>query len=160
MYKSFPRRIANRVLHLIAQVAPGANTFRPFLHKLRGVKISGTIFIGDQVYIENEHPECIEIHDGAQIVLRTTIIAHFRGSGKIIIGKNAWVGAGCGIYTTPGRTLYIGEGAVIAAHSVVTQDVPPYTFVGGAPAKPIAKVTVPMTLGTSYEDFKNGLAKL
>lgn len=160
MHTSLPRRMTNRILHLIAQFAPGATTFRPFLHKLRGVKIHGTVFIGDQVYIENEHPDCIEIHDGAQIVLRSTIIAHFRGAGKIIIDKNVWVGAGCGIYTIPGRTLTIGEGAVIAAHSVVTRDVPPFTFVAGAPAKPIAKVTTPMTLNTSYEDFKKGLIRL
>ena len=33
--------------------------------------------------------------------------------------------------------VHIGEGAVVAAGSVVTKDVPPYTIVAGAPAKPI-----------------------
>ena len=33
----------------------------------------------------------------------------------------------------------IGDGAVIAARSVVTKDVPPYTIVGGMPAKEIRK---------------------
>ena len=68
----------------MARFLPGATTLRPFLHKLRGVKIYGKVFIGDDVYIENEHPECVEIHEGVQIVLRTNIIAHFRGTGKII----------------------------------------------------------------------------
>ena len=58
------------------------------------------------------------------------------------------------------QELTIGEGSALAAGSVVTKDVPPFTFVGGTPAKPIARVTVPMTLQTSYADFKKGLQKL
>jgi acetyltransferase-like isoleucine patch superfamily enzyme len=151
------RETFNRVVHIVARFAPGAETIRPFLHKLRGVKIYGTVFIGDEVYIENAHPDCIEIHDGAQIALRSMLIAHFRGAGKIVIGKNVWIGAGCIIAAAVRQTLMIGEGAAIAAGSVVTKDVPPFTFVGGAPAKPIAKITVPMTLNTTFDQFKNGL---
>ena len=50
---------------------------------------------------------------------------------KVTIGKDVWIGSGCIIL--PGIT--IGEGAVIAAGSVVTKDVNPYTIVGGIPAK-------------------------
>jgi len=147
----------NRILHLMARFGPGASTLRPFLHKLRGVKIYGNVFIGDDVYIENAHPECIEIHDGAQIVLRTNIIAHFRGPGKIIICKNVWIGMCCNIAAAHDQILTIGEGAVIGMGSTVARDVPPFTFVTGSPAKPKYKVTVPMTLKTSFEDWKNGL---
>lgn len=49
----------------------------------------------------------------------------------IKIMKDVWIGANCVI--TAGVT--IGEGAVIAAGSVVTKDVPPYQIVGGVPAK-------------------------
>jgi len=151
------RQIFNRLLHIIVRFSPGASSIRPSLHKLRGVKIYGKVFIGDDVYLENAHPECIEIHDEAQIALRTIIIAHFRGTGKVIIGKKVWIGLGCKIAAGPGQTLTIGEGAVVGAGSVVTKDVPQYTFVAGIPAKPIAKVTVPMTVKTSFEDFKKGL---
>jgi acetyltransferase-like isoleucine patch superfamily enzyme len=124
------------------------------------VKIGKGVFIGDDVYIENEFPECVEIQDQASIALRATVIAHFRGPGKVIIEKKAWIGPGCLIAGSTGKTLTIGEGATVAALSVVVKDVPPHTFVGGSPAKPIARVTVPMTLEASYDDWKNGLRPL
>ncbi len=160
MHKSFARRVANRIFHLMAQFGPGATTLRPLLHKLRGVQIHGAVFIGDQVYLENEYPEMIKLHDGVQIALRTIIMCHFRGTGRVIIERNVWIGANCVITAPAGRTLTIGEGSVVAASSVVTRDIPKFLFVGGAPAKPIARVTVPMTLHTSYEDFKKGLVPL
>lgn len=157
---SIIRGIFNRILHIIVRFSPGATSIRPFLHKLRGIKIYGKVFIGDDVYLENDHPECIEINDEAQIVLRSIIMAHFRGTGKVIIGKKVWVGAGCIIAASAGQILTIGEGAVLAAGSIVTKNIPAFTFVGGAPAKPIAAVTVPMTMDTNYDDFKKGLIPL
>ena len=144
----------------MARFLPGATTLRPFLHKLRGVKIHGKVFIGDDVYLENEYPECVEIHDGAQIVLRTNIMAHFRGTGKIIIGKNVWIGMGCAIAASPGQVLRIGEGAVIGMNSTVTNDIPAYTFAVGSPAKAKKSVTIPMTLETDFEEWKRGLKPL
>jgi acetyltransferase-like isoleucine patch superfamily enzyme len=49
----------------------------------------------------------------------------------VVIGKDVWIGANCII--TPGVT--IGQGAVIAAGSVVTKDVAENSIVGGVPAK-------------------------
>ena len=150
----------NRILHLLARFGPGSTTLRPFLHKLRGVKIYGNIFIGDEVYIENIYPECVEIHDEAVIGLRSTILAHARGPGRTIIQNKAWIGPCCLITSGYNVTRIIGEGSAVASGSVVNRDVPPYTFVGGVPAKPLRKVTVPNTLGTSLEDFKKGLKQL
>ena len=158
--KPIIRRVANRILHLMARFGPGSTSFRPFIHELRGVKIYGKVFIGDDVYLENEYPENIEIHDGAGIALRTTIISHCRGPGKIIIEKNVWIGTCCTVAARNGQVLRIGEGSVLAANSVVTKDVPPGILMGGIPAKPIAKATVPGTLGYSYSDFKKGLRSL
>lgn len=160
MKKNFLRRVSNRILHLIARFGPGLSTVRPFLHRLRGVRIEGTVFIAEEVFLENEYPELIELHDGAQLNFRSMVICHFRGVGKVIIEKNAWVGPGCIVAVQPGKTLTIGEGSLVAAGSVVLRDIPSFTFVGGVPAKPIAKITVPMTVTTPYHVFKEGLVPL
>lgn len=49
----------------------------------------------------------------------------------VIIGKNVWIG--CRVLILKGVT--VGDGAVIAAGSVVTKDVPPCAVVGGNPAR-------------------------
>lgn len=51
--------------------------------------------------------------------------------GPIIIGNNVWIGDKATIL--PGVT--IGDGAVIAANSVVTKDIPSFSVVAGSPAK-------------------------
>lgn len=55
--------------------------------------------------------------------------------GDIVIGNDVWIGYEAVIM--PGVT--IGDGAIIGTRAVVTKDVPPYTIVGGVPAKPIRK---------------------
>ena len=154
------RRVWNRLLHVLARLLPGATSLRPFLHRLRGVKLYGKVFIGDDVYLENEYPECVEIHDGAQIGLRTTIIAHTRGRSRIVIQKNVFIGANCVIAASSGKSVTIGEGAVLGIASVVTDDIPPATFYSGERAKPIARVSIPFTSGTNYEQFVRGLRPL
>ena len=56
-------------------------------------------------------------------------------AASIIIGDYVWIGARSIIL----QGVTVGEGAVIAAGSVVTKDVPPYSIVAGAPAKVIKK---------------------
>lgn len=50
---------------------------------------------------------------------------------RTTIGNDVWIGYGACIL----RGVTIGNGAIIAAGSVVTKDVPPYAIVGGVPAK-------------------------
>ena len=76
--------------------------------------------------------------------------------GAVVIGDRAWIGYGALIL--PGLT--IGEGAVITTSSVIASDVPAYTLVANEKAKPRAKVTVPLTLETSYDSFLDGLRPL
>lgn len=55
--------------------------------------------------------------------------------GDIVIGNDVWIGYEAVILAG----VTIGDGAIIGARAVVTKDVPPYTIVGGVPAKPIRR---------------------
>jgi acetyltransferase-like isoleucine patch superfamily enzyme len=158
MIKTLFRRIFNRWLHLLARFCPGGKTIRPFLHRLRGVQIHGEVFIGEDVILENEYPETIELHDRVFITLRSVIISHYYGQvGKVVVEKNVWIGPCCTIVASPGETLIIGEGSMLAAGSVVSKSIPPFTLVGGVPAKPLAKNRSPITKVCDYETWKKGL---
>jgi acetyltransferase-like isoleucine patch superfamily enzyme len=158
--KSILRKILNRLLHVSARVSPGATTLRPFLHRLRGVKIAKGVFIGDEAYLENEYPECIEIHEGAQIGIRTILLAHIRGTGRIVIERNVWIGPNCVIATSPDRELRIGEGAVIGAASVITSSVPAKAFYSSDRARHIANVSMALTDDVEYSAFLRGLVPI
>mgnify|MGYP000481936999 CR=1 FL=1 len=51
--------------------------------------------------------------------------------GPITVGNDVWIGARCIVLSG----VTIGDGAVVAAGSVVTDDVEPYAVVGGVPAE-------------------------
>lgn len=55
--------------------------------------------------------------------------------GNIIIGNDVWIGYDSIIMSG----VHIGDGAIIGTRAVVTNDVPPYSIVGGIPAKVIKK---------------------
>ena len=55
--------------------------------------------------------------------------------GDIVVGSDVWIGYEAVILAG----VTIGDGAVIGARAVVTKDVPPYTIVGGVPARAIRR---------------------
>ena len=55
--------------------------------------------------------------------------------GDIIIGNDVWIGYEAVVLSG----VTIGDGAIIGTRAVVTKDVPPFTIVGGVPARPIRK---------------------
>lgn len=82
------------------------------------------IIIGDDTIIS----ESVTIRDSNNhLILREG----YNVSSPIIIGEHVWIGMNCIIL--PG--VKIGDGAIIAAGSVVNKDVPPKTMVGGVPAR-------------------------
>lgn len=55
--------------------------------------------------------------------------------GNIVVGNDVWIGYEAIILAG----VTVGDGAVIGARAVVTKDVPPYTIVGGIPARIIRR---------------------
>lgn len=85
---------------------------------LGGIEIEDDVMIGPRVSITSEnHP--------VPPAERKTLVP-----SKVLIKKNAWIGAGATIL--PGVT--VGENSVVAAGAVVTKDVPDNCVVGGVPA--------------------------
>ncbi|MBY8829943.1 sugar O-acetyltransferase [Hephaestia mangrovi] len=91
----------------------------------------GGLDIGDDVMIGPNVSIITSGHPLAPSQRRTAVVAK-----PIVIGRNAWIGAGATII----GGVTIGENAVIAAGSVVTKDVPADTLVGGNPAEVIRSI--------------------
>jgi acetyltransferase-like isoleucine patch superfamily enzyme len=154
------RKIFGNLLHTLAFVLPYGNSLRPFLHKVRGVRIGKNVWISKYVYIDDNHPESVVIGDNTTIGLRTTIFAHTyfgrpikTNPDKVVIGKNVYIGPHCLILPN----VTIGDGAVIKGGTVVTKNVPAGTLFGMPSAEPIAYASVPLTPEYTYDEFVNGL---
>lgn len=90
-------------------------------------------------------------HGGGNVVRRQ--IPDFDCFGKIMVEDWAYIGSESLIL--PGVT--IGEGAIVAAGSVVTKSVAPYTVVGGNPAKFICTVEDYIARNIKYNTKTKGL---
>jgi FkbM family methyltransferase len=93
---------------------------------------NSTIHIGDNVMIA---PHCM-IASGSQDFGQTDLPMRFPGNltGRpIVIEDDVWIGPHC----TIADGVRIGRNAVVAANSLVSEDVEPYAVVGGVPAKVI-----------------------
>lgn len=66
---------------------------------------------------------------------KADVASAWDNKGDIIIGNDVWIGFEAIVMAG----VRIGDGAIVAARAVVTHDVPPYTIVGGVPAKVIRK---------------------
>lgn len=107
-----------------------------------------TIRIGEGTFVgsgcEFNAIECIQIGKNCLIASGCRFIDHNHGvelgtpmkdqpevSAPIHVGSDVWIGVHCVIL----KGVSIGEGAIIAAGSIVTKSVAPYSIVGGVPAR-------------------------
>jgi len=155
--------IRNRVLQVLALYAPGGDSTRVLLHRLRGVEIGERSWIGFDTLIEPSYPHRVVIGKRVAIGIRVLILAHFAHHGhnretsggaldervSVRIEDDVFIGPGAVIMPN----VTIGAGAVVTAGSVVTRSVAPLTMVQGNPAKPIARCGVPLGLDTPIKEF-------
>ncbi|KAF0189235.1 MAG: hypothetical protein FD168_1082 [Desulfobulbaceae bacterium] len=116
------------------------------------VKVGVGVFISTGAYIDTSYPDSITIGDGSFITRDVKLVAHdhsvYRmagaehdnGRGKIVIGRNVFIGVGAIIL----RNVNIGDNSIIGAGSVVVNDVPTNVVVAGNPAK-VIKEFIPRT---------------
>jgi acetyltransferase-like isoleucine patch superfamily enzyme len=91
------------------------------------IRLGNNVRLGKKILItDNAH--------GASDAELLDMAPNFRplcSKGPVIIDDNVWIGEKASIM--PG--VHIGMGVIVAANSVVTKDVPPYSVVAGVPAK-------------------------
>lgn len=160
MRKNLLRRAVNRLLHSLARSVPGAMSLRPFLHRLRGVRLGKNVFIGDDVYLENEFPERVEIGENTVLSVRSLILAHTQGVGAVSIGRNVWIGPGAMVICSQGKELTIGDGAVIGNGSMVSHNVAPEIIMAPPRSRPIGRATIPLTGPDAFAGFVSGMRPL
>jgi len=120
-----------------------------FIHNARcdysNLTIGQKAYVGKDCFFDLS--DKITIGDGAVLAMRVTILTHFDGGSSeaaqrfprmtrpVDIHSGAYVGAGA--LLLPGVT--IGDGALVAAGSVVLKDVPPRSEFAGVPAREISR---------------------
>lgn len=97
--------------------------------------VNDEVLIGDHVMIA----QAVSVRDTDHVFTSTTIPMSLQDtiSKAVVIDDDVWVGHGATIL----KGVRIGKGAIVAAGAVVVKDVPPYSIVGGVPAKLIRSRT-------------------
>lgn len=145
--------LKKKLFKYIAKFLPGYG-LRIWLLRKCNYAIGHHVYIGEDLIIIDDLKDTstdLIIGDRVAISPRVTLVLHTKPNwskiadyvnsrkGKITIEKDAWIGTGAVILPD----VTIAEGSVVGANSVVTKDVPPYTIVGGVPAKKIKTFNVP-----------------
>lgn len=93
------------------------------------VEIGEDVLTGSNVYISDNHHGQSQMDDLKIPPVERQLFT----KGPVKIGRNVWIGNNVCILSG----VTIGEGSVIGANAVVTKSFPPYSIIGGVPAKRI-----------------------
>lgn len=124
------RKSGRYIQHLIPELTIGENcSFGAFNHITctNRVKIGNGVLTGKWVTITDNSHGATDFESLKIMPAQRPIVS----KGPVIIGDNVWIGDKVTILPR----VTIGDGAVVAANSVVTHDIPPFGVVGGNPAK-------------------------
>lgn len=89
------------------------------------------VFIGDNVMIA-PNVVIIAFNHGYESI-DLPMVEQKNNEAPVIIEDDVWISSNC----TIGKGVTIGKGSIIASNSFVNRNVPPYSIVGGVPAKVI-----------------------
>jgi hypothetical protein len=102
----------------------------PVVGKFSGVHHTSTLFLGGLHHVDwvsTLHVRRVGGDDGPWVMPDGVVMSN----GPIVIGNDVWITFEAMVMSG----VTIGDGAVVAARSLVTKDVAPYEIVGGSPAR-------------------------
>jgi len=119
VYFRYPKRV---FIGDDVSINRGSKFFPSWWDKAAEIRIGNRVRIGPETcfFSAGHNSEDIHLADVA---------------ASIIIGNDVWIGGRAVIL----QGVTVGDGSIVAAGSVVTKDVPPFTMVGGVPAKILKK---------------------
>jgi acetyltransferase-like isoleucine patch superfamily enzyme len=136
-----PLRVAvNYAVIWIVRISPSLALKRWLLRRL-GATVGDGVAFGLEATPDVFWPELVTVEDHAIVGYDATILCHeflqyeYR-TGEVVVRERAMIGAGA--IVLPG--VEIGADAMVAANSLVTEDVPPGATVAGVPATTMGEV--------------------